>query len=548
MLKKLLTFIFIVVLITAKEPSLAQDSDYIIRVGISDNNFKSLLYKSAEFTSNSIFDVIDQSTGNGVLNIPPNSKIKILNENSELNVYQQDKKIFNAISGPIIIKPKGNGTLTIINLKRNGKPAFYRGIFEITKNSKNPNQFLIINVLDLESYLKGVVPNEMPIHFGLEALKAQTVAARNYALKPRERFYKEFDVCDSVASQVYFGANTEQELSNLAIKQTNGLVAIHNDELILALYSSTAGGYTENYENAFSDPKTREFPAKSIPHLKAKPDCKDTPNLSDEAEARKFYLSYPQTFDNKSPYFRWEKQWTKDELEQSLKTTLIAQSTTGFIKPKAKTIEDIGSLKNIIVNKRGESGKIMNLDIITDKGTFNISKELVIRRLFTKNGKAMPSANFVVDTLQNPDGTLAGFVFHGGGYGHGVGISQWGAGAMSSQGYKFDEILQHYYSGVSISTPPVTLRSNDNEFTQNFYAPYKKACLCIDNRDNIHSIITIINGKEFIINTADQKKLRIDIKECINKGENAITYSIPKDESEKKTAKMYVEVKEATNE
>lgn len=547
MLKKLIITIITFMLSSALGLVQANDGNHLIRVGISDNNFKSLLYTDSEFTVATNFDIIDQSTGNSVLNIPANSKIKISDINGELLVLKEDKQIFKALDS-ITIQPKNSGTISIVNLKRNGKQTSYRGIFEITKNPKNSNQFFIINILDLESYLKGVVPNEMPVRFGLEALKAQTIAARNYTLKPREKFYKEFDVCDSVASQVYFGANTEQDLSNLAIKQTNGLVAIYDNELVLALYSSTAGGYTESYENAFSDIKTREFPSKPIDHLKAKADIPETPNLSEETEARKFYLSYPNTLDNSSPYFRWERQWTKDELEQLLKKTLIAQSTTGFIKPKATSAEEIGSLINIVVNKRGNSGKVMNLDIITDKKTFNVSKELVIRRVFTKNNKALPSANFVIDTTLNQDKTLSGFIFHGGGYGHGVGISQWGAGTMASQGYKFDEILQHYYTGISISTPPIIINNKETQFSQNFYTPYKKGWLCIDNKDNIHSIITIINGQEFIINTDGQKNLRIDIKSCINQGENKIIYCIPKDETVKKTAKVYVEVKEAINE
>lgn len=109
----------------------------------------------------------------------------------------------------------------------------------------------MINVLDLQSYLKGVVPNEMPVRFGLEALKAQAVLARSYVLKPRERNYHNFDVCDSVACQVYFGANTEKELSDKAVDETDNIVAMSDNELVLALYSSTAGGYTESYENAF---------------------------------------------------------------------------------------------------------------------------------------------------------------------------------------------------------------------------------------------------------------------------------------------------------
>ncbi len=101
----------------------------------------------------------------------------------------------------------------------------------------------------------------MPVRFGLEALKAQAVAARNYVLMPRTRT-AQFDVDDSVASQVYYGAGTESSLGNQAVNETQGLLALFDWDLIQAQYSSTAGGYTEDYENAFSDPKTKDFPSK----------------------------------------------------------------------------------------------------------------------------------------------------------------------------------------------------------------------------------------------------------------------------------------------
>ena len=85
----------------------------------------------------------------------------------------------------------------------------------------------------------------------MRLLKAQTVAARNYVLSPRVKSSPNYDVVDSVASQVYFGANTERELSNQAVAETEGIVALYGWDLILAQYSSTAGGYTESYSNAF---------------------------------------------------------------------------------------------------------------------------------------------------------------------------------------------------------------------------------------------------------------------------------------------------------
>ncbi len=551
MLKRLYILIAIAVITIVPCFSEAHDSSNIIRVGISNNNFSKYIFDSAEFTATGDYEIIDIPSGKMVSGLKNEDVIKITIQNGCYSIYQNNNLKMANLKGPLVLKTRVNTNfLSVYGLKRAGKTALYRGVFELTKRSGNENAFCIVNVLDLENYLKGVVPNEMPVAFGLEALKAQTIAARNYALKPRERFYSEFDVCDSVASQVYFGAATEKELSNLAIKQTNGLVALSpKEDLIMALYSSTAGGYTESYEYAFSEPKTKEFPARSVPYLKAKPDSTSIKPLSNEADAKAFYLSYPDSYDSQSPYFRWEREWNFEELEQVLKRTLVEQSKVGFVKPILNDAKDFGTLVDIKVNKRGESGKIISLNIITDKDIFCVSKELVIRRTFQKNGKALPSANFVIDNVITPSGKK--IILHGGGFGHGVGMSQFGAGGMAQRGFKFDEILQHYYSGISITTMPVSItnQNSQNSADQVFFAPYKKAILCIDDKDNVNDLTVIINDKEFKpdLDNNSKRKYRIDISEYINIGQNTIVYCVPAGENRKKTMRVYVELKEAAN-
>ena len=220
-----------------------------------------------------------------------------------------------------------------------------------------------------------------------------------------------------------------------------------DDKPILALYSSTAGGYTESYEYAFSDPATKAFPSKDIHYLSAVPDDETFPSLESDIDAEKFYTTKPIAFDDMSPYYRWSKEWTKDELEKVLSKTLVAQSKTGFVYPQLINENDFGTLLSIKALKRGKSGKIIELEIKTDKNTFVVQKELVIRRCFQKNGISLPSANFVITYI---DAVSPVYKFSGGGFGHGVGMSQWGAGKMASMGYTFDQILQHYYRGRKV--------------------------------------------------------------------------------------------------
>ncbi|MDD3237947.1 MAG: SpoIID/LytB domain-containing protein [Candidatus Gastranaerophilales bacterium] len=527
--------------------------DNVIRVGISTNNFGSLIYSTAEFGATGQFEAIDISTGYAVTGIAPQSTIKVTFQNGTFTVYKDGKIAKKDLIGPVIIKPAQSGFVTVKGLTRGGKPALYRGVLELRASERKPTAFSIVNVLSLENYLKGVVPNEMPVRFGLEALKAQAVAARNYAIKPRAKFYKEFDVCDSVACQVYFGANTEKELANKAIKETQGIVALNkNDEIILALYSSTAGGYSESYENAFSDPVTKAFPPKPLSHLKGQPDNKKTPCLNTEEAARAFYTGYPDTFDNASPYFRWKREWTEPELENVLKQTLIEQSKTGFVKPQLtkENASNFGEIKNIKALTRGVSGKIAFLEIETTKNDFVVAKELTIRRTFKKDGKALPSGNFVIDKITD-DAGVTKYIFQGGGFGHGVGLSQFGAGGMAQKGYAYDEILQHYYTGIKLATPIETISSDKGQNTaeQIFYATNKKAWLNINNIGNIKEITVIINGKEIPVSldSSYSKRTSIDISDYVKIGQNTAVYYIQNIENKKKIMKINIVLKEARN-
>lgn len=532
----------------------------LVKVGISNSNFKEYYFSNISVSATDGFRLTDKKTGTLISDFSADENIKIVIKNNLFSVYQDNTEIASNLEGPVCVS-SDNGFVMVSNLKRAGKPAYYRGTFEITKVPNKNDLFNVINVLDLQSYLRGVVPNEMPVRFGPEALKAQAVLARNYVLKPREKNYHNFDVCDSVACQVYYGANTEKELADAAIRETENLVAMYEGELILALYSSTAGGYTESYENAFSTDfgnGNRMFPGLPKPYLKGVPDDPKIPVLTSESDVKKFYTSTPETFDNASPYFRWTKEWKVKELEDVLKKTLKSQSSTGFVKPKFEKAEDFGNLKDIKVLKRGVSGKAMSVNIVTDKGVFNVQKELQIRRVFQKNNIGLPSANVVFEIKEEKPATdktakpVKKVIAYGGGFGHGVGMSQWGAGAMNQKGYSYGEIIQHYYKNTAICTYPVELSAQNGNDTamQTFYTKNKKAVLVVDNKFQFTKMTVVINGQELrmeIIPTLFKPE-KIDLTPYIIEGENKITYLLPFTETHKKPVRLYVEIKEAKNE
>ncbi len=540
--KLILYILFIILLI----PSFARagDNHIPVRVGISNTNFNTYLFQEIEFYDAKNLDVMDSATGY-VVPLKDNSDIlKVASENNLFRIYIDNELVARNLTGPILVRPKENCFVSVKGLKRKGKQALYRGYIELVRSSKDISKFAIVNVLSLKNYLRGVVPNEMPVRFGLEALKAQTVAARNYAVTPRVKAYEEFDLCDSVACQVYFGANTEEELADRAIEETNGIIALDKENNpILALYSSTAGGYTESYEYAFSDPTTKAFPSNDIHYLTAVADDETFPSLESDIEAEKFYTTKPIAFDDMSPYYRWSKEWTKDELEKVLSKTLVAQSKTGFVHPQLLNENDFGSLLSIKALRRGKSGKIIELEIKTDKCTFIVQKELVIRRCFQKNGISLPSANFVITYI---DAVNPVYKFSGGGFGHGVGMSQWGAGKMASMGYTFDKILQHYYQGIKLATIPVKVYSNHKVIDRVFYCENEEAKLFIINPDKIDKLSVILNEKELSIKLKDDTT-KCDISKYLRKGENKISYFISDEENNDytKSLSVYVEVKEA---
>jgi len=523
----------------------ATDSHIPVRVGISNTSFQTYLFDYVEFNNAQDIKVMDSATGYVIPEKENASVIKVTSENNLFRIYVDGDLQARNLTGPILISPKEGCFISVNNLKRKGKQALYRGYIELVRSSKDISKFSIVNVLSLKNYLRGVVPNEMPVRFGLEALKAQTVAARNYAVTPRVKAYKEFDLCDSVACQVYFGANTEEELSDKAIEETNGVIALDEENApILALYSSTAGGYTESYKYAFSDPETRVFPSKDIHYLSAVADNKDFESMETDEKAEAFYTSKPESFDDLSPYYRWSKLWTVAELESVLAKTLPAQSKTGFITPSVSDGENIGSLISIKALQRGKSGKIVALEIKTDKNTYVVQKELVIRRCFQKNGISLPSANFVINYIDSENPV---YKFSGGGFGHGVGLSQWGAGKMGSLGYTFDKILQHYYQGIKLATIPIDVHSNNKVVERLFYTNQEEAKIYIQNPDDINRLKITVNDKELNLKLKDKLTV-VDISRYLHKGENKISYLILDDCTYSKKLIIFTEVKGAQDE
>ncbi|MCD8378178.1 MAG: SpoIID/LytB domain-containing protein [Candidatus Gastranaerophilales bacterium] len=525
----------ILVLTTGYMKAFAYPSNAMVKVGIMDSKYTTVERNSVSIYGTGSCIVTGNNTKEEFIKLDTG---KILNIKREDGHYiltyksgdkENDYETTCYLTEDFTVTCPG-GVLGIQDLIRGGKPALYRGEFRFYANAANPDVFYLVNCLDVEYYLKGVVPCEMPVYFGLEALKAQAVAARNYSLSPRTRMARCYDVVDSVASQVYHGYNREADISNRAIDETHGLVALYNDEMIVAVFSSTAGGYTECYSKTFSDPVTTKFPSPDKPYLKAIPDLPEIKPLNNEEDAYEFYSTTPVSYDIHSPLYRWTRVWSKEELENVLKANLVVQSKTGFVEPPLEKSEDFGCLKSIKVTERGESGKIIFMEIETDKNVYKIGKELVIRRLFTKDGKALPGANVVFKYETDDDGNWSDITAYGGGFGHGSGMSQYGAMYMARDcKMSFEMILKHYYSGICIGTKPFELKAQ--YITQCFYSPKDRAILVIPDRKNMEVLQLNINDNIVNLNlnnAGSKQRCEIDLSSYINQGElNTIIFTPP---------------------
>lgn len=338
------------------------------------------------------------------------------------------------------------------------------------------NNICAINELPVETYLISVISSEMRATSSLELLKAHAVISRSWLLAQMEqrkaennnavkqpslfktdeeivRWYdredhKHFDVCADDHCQRYQGITKAANKHVVeAIKQTAGEILTSRGEICDARYSKCCGGAVEEFQYCWENIKK--------PYLQALPDTMpDTtslPNLTNEAVARQWILSSPNAFCNTTDqkvlsqvlndfdqettdFYRWIQIYSQAEVKQLLEEKLAMQ---------------FGDIIDLIPMERGKSGRIYRLKIIGTQRTLIIGKELEIRRALSKSH--LYSSAFVIEKVDIKDGVPQQFIIKGAGWGHGVGLCQIGAAMMGVQGYRYDEILLHYYKSAEIT-------------------------------------------------------------------------------------------------
>ncbi len=420
----------------------------------------------------------------------------------------------------------------------------YRGQMEVARGSATPAGMVnLVNILGLEDYIRGVVVNESPAFFALEALKAQAVAARGYAVANIGRWEGlgyPFDLDDSPSSQVYRGETSEHPRGDEAVDGTEGLVASYQGDIISAFYSSSMGGHTESVEWIFNQPPDQLPGTNAVPYLKGIYDGPGTPpDLSTEQGIRDFWTNpQPQTYDScelvNNRFARWVFSIPADVIKERLvpgRYVVVSGSATGDVT-------------NVEVTQRMPSGRVAVARITLTGGVVDVRGWDNLRRVLGATASSTPDlctgrtipANFVlnnpsvVDPYYNPDGSFAGVKVYGGGWGHNVGMSQYGADGRGLSGQNFIQILQAYYTGVDIGSYPISINaagSGPHVLRQQFATPTGKGVLEV-RAQGMKGLNVTINGTYQISLTQEQLSqpvVELDISRYLEPGTNTIQYA-----------------------
>ncbi len=318
--------------------------------------------------------------------------------------------------------------LVLCNSMGQVQGSAYEGSFKVVLTE---NGMVLINEVPMETYVKYVLPSEMQVNFGHEALKAQAVCARTFAYSQmKNQSYAMYgaNLDDSTAFQVYHNNGRYTE-TDAAVDETAGEVISCNGELIACYYYSTSPGVTNDmtsWEN-----NTPEYI--SIQGL----DQLNGLDLSNRDDFSAFMRDETQRYDSVSPFYRWKAILNLSEEKESA----------------------YGCLQEIHVLERNAAGYVTNLELVYENETIHLKNENTIRQVLGNyleetilndesirtNMSMIPSACFEI--VEESDEKI---VLRGGGFGHGIGMSQYGAKAMAEAGYGYKDIIGYYYANVIV--------------------------------------------------------------------------------------------------
>lgn len=419
-------FIISLILITAVSAS-ASEYRSEVKVGLK---YGAVAGDSVTLSSSSGLTVYDAALGTVLYTSQPSEDIYIQMGSTGFAAWNK----FDAGTITKISVQPAQGTTIICDGKE------YRGYIYIERTADG--ELLVINYVGTDDYVSSVLGKEMSYTWPKEALKAQSVCARNFVLT-RGNTHKTygFDVCTTTHCQVYGGVASEHENTRQAVNETKGILARYNGELVGLFFFATSSGQTEDVENVWGT---------EYGYLKSVPDTYENPE--------------------KASKYRWNVTLTRQEIEQKLKNAGA----------------DIGTLTKVTIDSVSSSGRVTQMTFHGTQGQHCVKREKcrTILGLYSQKFTVMPDAAVNIVTTsgvaqaplyaQNSlgisgvagynvltgGGVLTGlnidsagadsYIINGGGYGHGVGMSQWGARGMAENGFTYEQILRHYFTDIEL--------------------------------------------------------------------------------------------------
>lgn len=322
-------------------------------------------------------------------------------------------RVIPGSSTSITIEPSGAGALATFAGRR------YRGTLTL---SVADTLVRAVNVLDLEAYLRGVVPREIGPRNASEraAVEAQAVAARSYAFARLGNTARGYDLAATTADQVYGGVDAENALADAAIAATAGLVIFYGDRIVSGQYYSTCGGTSAEPAELWR--------SRNEPYLQRVSDR--IPN------SNRYYCDI-------APRFRWERTWRADTLAAVIERYLRAYAQA--------PAEPLGAVRAVAAEQVTASGRVADLRVEMERGTYHVRGNDIRNVLRSAGGEPLNSTYFSPDAVTGADGRLSRLTVRGFGYGHGVGMCQWGAIGRARAGQDFRTILRTYYPGTRVA-------------------------------------------------------------------------------------------------
>lgn len=363
-----------------------------------------------EVSSSGALELRDASTGHVAGRVAPGTAARVAADTLRAGLGLAAGADRRELGPMLEAVPARGGTVRV-----GGTP--YRGRVRLAWTA--PGRLAVVNVVPVEDYLAGVVPVEMgPVGVGAgDALKAQAVASRGYALlRVRQHAAFGFDLFAGEADQVYGGVSAETEAARAAVRATRGEILWSGGEPIEAFFHSTCAGRTAAADEVWRVPRRAYLAGVA------------------DVDAR---TGAP--WDAASPRSRWTVRWTAAELARVL-APAIADSLG----------RAAGELRGLRVVSRGASGRVSGVEVSTAAGRVLLRGDAIRRVLRTPDARPLYSTRFALAITRGRDGRLAAVTAEGRGWGHGVGMCQFGAIGRARAGQDYRQILQAYYPGTRL--------------------------------------------------------------------------------------------------